>query len=187
MIVIAGSGPSLSQTDFGIIRCDVMVINSAWAMCPDARYHYAGDLDWWDNYHAGCKSTGERWTWSADAAKRYGLKLAHRRDGSGLCREPWCVNHGANSGLQAINLAYHMGYRDVVLVGYDMSVTHGRHFHGDHKPGMVNAPPKHVWAWRKNMAFLARDCAAAGMRVVNCSEYTELKCFPTAKLAAMMA
>lgn len=189
-IIICAAGPSLAKTDFELIRASgiaVMTINNAWKMMPEALYHYAGDLDWWDNYYHECKSTGQRFTWSPEAAAKYGLKIVKRKEGRGLCVRPGYVHHAGNSGCQAINHAYHLGFTKMILVGFDMSRKNGAHFDGDHKPGMLNAPPRHIPYWKKHMGWLARDLKREKITVLNSSEETELACFPLVSLEKALA
>lgn len=183
--LIAASGPSLAQTDLSIIPAGwkTITVNNAWKVLPNADYHYAGDLDWWQNYIHECNSTGERWTWDRDAAERWGINLIKRKEGKGLCVLPGYTHHGGNSGFQAINLAYHLGAKKIVLVGFDMSRKHGAHFDGDHKQGMKSAPENHIPYWRRHMGLMARDLSRAGIECINASVYTELTCFKRMNLA----
>lgn len=91
------------------------------------------------------------------------------------------IHHGANSGYQAIGLAYHLGADRIVLIGYDMQHTNGRtHWHGDHPSGLTNAFG--IEKWVKNFSALAKDLKEEGVEVVNCSIETALTCFPRADL-----
>lgn len=48
----------------------------------------------------------------------------------GLERDPHGLRDGGNSGYAAINLAYHLGAKKIVLLGFDMKVINGKsHFH----------------------------------------------------------
>ncbi|MDG3040445.1 hypothetical protein [Roseicyclus marinus] len=99
----------------------------------------------------------------------------------GLGREPGVIHHGANSGYQAIGLAYQLGADRIILVGLDMQHTGGRsHWHGDHPKGLGNAWG--IEGWRKNFDALAADLEAEGVEVINCSIDTALTCFPQADL-----
>lgn len=185
-MVIIASGPSLAWTDLSLIPADwqTMTVNSAWEKLPDANHHYAGDYAWWLQYVYTCRSTGTRWTWDSKASDAWGINRLVLHKGRGLCEPFGHVNHGGNSGFQAINLAYHLGATRIVLLGFDMSRKHGAHFHGDHPQGMVNAPHQHIICWRKHMAHMAADLSKAGIQCVNASEYTELDCFPQVKMPA---
>lgn len=91
------------------------------------------------------------------------------------------INHGMNSGYQAINLAYHFGVSRILLIGYDMQRTGGQaHWHGDHPKGLTNAEGLNKWAAR--FPKLAEDLAKEGVEVINCSRETALRCFSRARL-----
>lgn len=97
----------------------------------------------------------------------------------GLCTEPHTINHGLNSGYQAINLAYHTGAKRIILLGYDMQHTGGKsHWHGDHPKSLSNAQGIHNW--RHRFIALAGDLKRMGVQVYNCSTDTALKCFERA-------
>ena len=148
---------------------------------------YACDGRWWETYGADClkKATGEKWIQNCDAkrehdklhvdaAKKFNLNVVYGRSLPGLGRD--VVHYGANSGYQAINLAYLWGASKIVLLGFDMQPTGGKvHFFGDHKAGLCNGPafnniiPK--------FTKLAEDLAAEGVEVINCSRQTALTCF----------
>lgn len=81
-----------------------------------------------------------------------------------------------NSGYQAINLAYHIGAKEIFLLGYDMQRTGGlNHWHPDHPKGWANGGD--YADWRKRLAELSADLTSAGVKVVNCSRETALTCF----------
>lgn len=99
------------------------------------------------------------------------------RPGLGLDK----VHFGANSGYQAINLAYLFGAVRIVLLGFDMQMTAGKsHWHGDH-PGELNRDCP-VRSFAKNFPALASDLSGAGVEVINATRETALDCFPIKKL-----
>jgi hypothetical protein len=141
---------------------------------------YAGDRQWWDRYGDACDFRGERWTRDERSAMRYRLRRIEGSDGAGLCT---CggVHLGGNSGYQAINLAYHLGAREIVLLGFDMHRDNGGHWHGEHED-MLSAPESHIAAWVRQFDALARDLSAAGCRVTNATPGSALECFPSGSL-----
>lgn len=103
----------------------------------------------------------------------------------GLSREPGFINFGQNSGYQAINLAYHLGARRMILVGFDMKAAGGQqHWFGEH--------PRHI-AQRINFGNLiakfgplAADLKALGVEVINCSMGSALPYFTKRPLAEVV-
>jgi hypothetical protein len=185
--VICASGPSMASVDLDLLRrfrsWQVMAVNCTFRLVPWAAAMYAGDLQWWERYGAETAAfAGEKWTWDGMAAVRHKLRRVARRDGKGLCRARGAVNSGGNSGYQAVNLAYHFGARQIVLLGFDMHRNEGGHWHGEHE-GMLSAPALHMLAWRREFEPLALDLRHAGVQVLNATEGTALTCFPMVPLA----
>lgn len=92
------------------------------------------------------------------------------------------VHYGANSGYQAINLAYLFGAKKIILLGFDCKrgPKNESHHHGDH-PGPLNKDmPIHTW--RKAFPQLSADLKAEGVEVVNATRDTALECFNKIKL-----
>lgn len=142
---------------------------------------YACDGEWWDRYHADVVRCfkGELWTTDKRASLTYGLNHVPGESKPGLGRG--VLHYGANSGYQAINLAYLMGASRIVLLGFDMQKTGGKsHWHGDHPSGLNRQSPLKSFA--KNFPALAKDLSAAGVEVVNATRETALECFPKIQL-----
>lgn len=180
--VICAAGPSMARVDLRLLQrfrsWRVMVVNCTFQLLPQADVLYAGDLQWWDRYGVeAARFAGEKWTRDPFAAVKYGLRQVTRRDGRGLCRELRCVNSGGNSGFQAVNLAWHFGARQIVLLGFDMHRREAGHWHGEHQ-GMLSAPACHLPIWRKEFEPLAFDLRHEGVEVINATEGTALECFP---------
>ncbi|WP_194761210.1 hypothetical protein [Pantoea ananatis] len=170
-IAVCASGPSLTEEDCALISdagIPLITVNSSWSAAPQCRYIYAGDLDWWDKYHAQISSAAERWTCNDRAAARYGLQLFDT-DTSGTF----------NSGQRAILFAMHLGAEKIILLGYDCSVTNGLHWHGAHD-GISNPTPDNVRRWHGEFARIADS--QPGAQIVNCSRQTSLTCFTRASL-----
>lgn len=159
----------------------VLAVNNTWELLPWASAMYAGDRQWWDAYAHRVTFAGQRWTRDPMAARQYGPRSVKLANGQGLCRIPGHVNSGGNSGFQAINLAWHFGARQIVLLGFDMHRNDGAHWHGDHD-GMLSAPAIHMPAWRAAMEPLARDLKADGCKVINATPGSALECFSKMEL-----
>lgn len=142
---------------------------------------YAGDHAWW-KAHEGCPEFG-------------GLKFsAAFRTG----QEPWGVrvmrcNQGRRtlvadrtdeigwgycSGFGGINLAAHARPAKVILVGYDLSLDHGVHWHGLHGGRLNNPQPNNLAKWRGTIDGAAAALAALSIEVINASPVSTLKNYP---------
>jgi len=93
-------------------------------------------------------------------------RVTRAKDHTTLCER---TDHvcGYDSGTSAINLAFHFGATEIVLLGYDM--CGGRWFTGEHKHPMPVIPQEHFTRHMGPLTALAADCAKRGLRVVNVS------------------
>lgn len=121
------------------------------------------------------------------------VKLVTRpKDHTRLCE---LADHvcGFDSGTSAINLAYHFGATEIVLLGYDMQG--GRWFTdaeymamtGRQKPHpAMHIPEQHHSRHRSPLPELAEDAKAKGIRIVNCSPISRVTAFETQPLEAFL-
>lgn len=169
-VVCIGGGPSLTQRQCDRIEASgfpSVAVNSSWKVARFATVIYAADDVWWKHYGHDIDIPAERWTCSENTATAFGINRHGNFVGS------------LNSGLRAIQFALHSGAERVLLVGYDCSVKHGTHHHGDH-PSTGNPDAETCEKWQKQFARLAEDIAAG--KVINCSLQTELRAFPRGNL-----
>jgi hypothetical protein len=176
--VVAASGPSLTEADCELVRAagvPLLVINDSWRLAPWAPYLYACDGRWWDAWAEDTAKgfEGERWTQDVKAAKRYGLQYIESKARIGLGSD--CIHQGRNSGYQAINLGFLWGFRNIALIGYDMSAPAGKtHFFGSHSRGsLIDAPRYEDYC----DAFEQMRPQEHGLTVINCSRHTALRSF----------
>ena len=91
---------------------------------------------------------------------------------------------GYDSGTSAINAAYLFGATEIVLLGYDM--CGGRWFTGELFHPMPQIPQSHFDGHMAPLPKLAEDCKRKGIRVVNCSPISAVKCFEKQPLEAFL-
>lgn len=180
---VCASGPSLTPDDVKALRgkCgQLMAINTTYQALPGELDHvYACDFKWWERYYGDvlkqCPQAA-MWCYERRAAQKFHRLLCV--EGStrhaGLCRKPMRVHTGNNSGYQALNLAYHLGAKRIILLGYDMQGK--THWHGHHPQGLNNSHA-HYEDWRKRMQPLAKDLEEEGVEVINATRNTALECF----------
>jgi hypothetical protein len=117
--------------------------------------------------------------------RRHKLNWVHAKRGEGLGREK-AIHWGANSGYQAINLAYLWGATRILLLGYDCKTINGKaHWFGQHPQGLNRNQP--LDEWKRNFPQLAADLEAEGVEVINCSPDTALDCFERMDIDAAIA
>lgn len=96
------------------------------------------------------------------------------------------VGWGGNSGFHCLNLAVQFGAAKIILVGFDMTIAHGLHWHGRHE-GLNNPSERNVLRWRRCIDGAAEVIAALGIRVINCSPVSELRNYPKMSLGEALA
>lgn len=95
---------------------------------------------------------------------------------------PGYIGAGGNSGFQAINLAVQLGARRIVLVGFDMRVDNGVHWHGEHRTELGNPGLDNVIKWRRILDEAAGDLAGMGIEIINASACSALTAYPIMSL-----
>jgi hypothetical protein len=174
-VICVGSGPSLTRADCDLIEksgFSIIAINDSWRAVRSAHVLYAGDYNWWKLNHNIVDIRAERWTSSHSANSEFGINLFNRKN------VEW------HSGLRAVEFAEYQNAVRVILVGYDYSVAHGSHWHGDHKHHLLGNPNElKCKKWRNQMRALS---CSTNIEIINCSRETALTCFPRAQLEDLL-
>lgn len=153
---------------------NVIAINTNYQIAPHAKWLYACDGLWWDQYIEDVRKnyTGELWTQDVKATKDYSLNYIESLPGTGFITEEFKIKQGQNSGYQAINFAYHLGFRQVILLGYDMQSTSGKNrWHGNHPGPCGNHNNYQQFVDNYNHMH-------PPLEVINCSRVSALTAFP---------
>jgi hypothetical protein len=185
--VIIATGESLTEADVDAAWRSgrkIFAVNDAYRLCPCADVLYACDEQWWDLHEKPSRVIAERWTTCDVAAQKYGLRHIpgqhHTNDRRRFDASGHGIVYGGNGGFQALNLAYALGVRDAILLGFDCE---GTHFFGDHPPAICNPSP--FADWLDHWKAAAPEIAAAGMVVRNATRGGKLECFPRVSLEAV--
>lgn len=177
--VLIGGGPSLTPADVDAVRgrARVIAINESVRLAPWADVLWASDrkwIDWNDGVpnFKGLKFSIE----SRDTTTRSDWTVLKNTGFLGLETEPKALRTGFNGGYQALGLAYHMGAKRVILLGFDMKGdANGRcHWHPPHPDGRVSPYDKFIEAFDS----IVQPLKDAGVEVINCTPNSALKCFP---------
>ena len=153
-------------------------------MLPSCDHVYSTDHRWY-THHIGDlvrDYEGQLWTQSIAWDKtekdpaEWGIKsLTGKTDGRSLSTDPKVLHTGQNSGFAAVGLAYHLGGRRIILLGFDMMLDgKQRHWFGRHPDGMEVA--SNYGHFMKN--FDRIDCKALDIEIWNVTRKTALTCFP---------
>lgn len=181
IIVIVASGPSASQTPLhlGRGRAKFIAVNSSWRLCPWADILFAGDYKWWEAQEGCPEFAGLKATIDRRASEQWGIhRLQGFRADSRIEFDDFGHIGGSNSGFNAVNLAAQLQPSRILLVGFDMTLDYGSHWHGTHPEGMKNPVPDTVGKWRRALDNAADVIAKRGIEVINCSPISMLKRYP---------
>jgi len=189
-VVCIASGPSLTAEDVNFVRgkATVIAVNDAVRFAPWADVLYSSDWPWWQRHQhmADFKGLRVKVGRHSTTPKRHGPSpedgvIVLRNSGEkGIDFSPDALRTAKNSGGAAINLAVHLGATRILLLGYDMGPSKGRHHFYDVKPSVNYSA---YAAFRQLIATMVEPLAQAGIVVVNCSRRTSLTCFPRQTLA----
>lgn len=185
-VIIVAPGPSLSSEQIRLISNSVDLIitigDAGRVALPYSDILYHADKKWW-NYYNGCPEFKGGLKISFDPTEFKDVyNLERTENNQGLASEfPKCVT-GNNSGYQAINLATYANPKKIILVGFDMQDTGGKHnIIGDH-PREVKRQTNFE-LFKANIATLTKPLELLEIDVYNCSINTALNCFKKAELA----
>lgn len=177
--VILCTGESAGRADLTAARrFPRIAVNDGYILDPTAECLYAADARWW-NWHGPAiakEFAGRKFASDPASAQRWGAEFLELARLSGLSRTPGLIYTGGavgNSGAQAINLAYLLGARRIVLVGMDMG---GAHFFGEH-PKEVRVPSGFKEMVR-SMSAMACELDREGVEVVNTSDVSRIGYWP---------
>lgn len=167
-------------------RC--IAVNNAYRIASWSEFVWFADMKWWD-WHSEellasrlpiatcCEHPKVLKHPSVSKLRLYARDSEHRY---GISEKKGFVAFNSSSGASAINLAYHMGARKVVLLGFDMRRVHGeKNWHSDHKEQKNFSPfSRHM----KAFGPIGQDAKRLGIEIVNCTPNSAIEEFPIISL-----
>jgi hypothetical protein len=176
-VYIIGGGPSLKGFNWDLLKGKkVIAINRAYEFCKaEVVYWTDGRFYQWNKDELDAL-TATKYT-IQPSANQINVNVIRRGMRHGLETNPSMLAHGDNSGYAAINLAYHLGAKQIVLLGYDMGNVNGEsHFHDGYQ---VSATTDDTYETRfmKGFPYLADMLKEKGINVWNVSPISKLTCF----------
>lgn len=189
-VIIAG-GPSLDLKQCRTIAIakhrdpslTVIAINDAVYPCFWADFVYACDAQWWD-YHGplhgfrGGKISlivPDQEGKDRNKSRVEGLELFTASGTDGLDERPGFIRTGKNSGFQATHIAYHMGAKKIVWVGFDFK-NFNNHWFGQHPSPVRRSTLGINWVtWITDLGMKLRD---RGVEIVNATPGSAITAFP---------
>lgn len=190
LFVIIASGPSLTkeQINYCYGKAIIIAINDNYQLCPWADYLYACDPHWWERHQdnpallnfRGKKYTQDKnWNDSPNYAKiheKHDITTIESRGGNGLSLDKNYIYQGSHSGYQAINLAYHLGAKKIILIGYDQKPSAEGQYHWfKNYEGMCKS---NYNSQTSALITIADHAPELGLEIINCTIDTALTCFP---------
>lgn len=198
-VVIAG-GPSLTVSQIDACRgklwngskVRLIAVNDAYKLAPDADVLYFCDDKWWgwhSKHLGGWQGLIVRLDGGHGNFNDARIKVMKNYETKGLSVLRDGLHTGRNSGYQALNLAVHLGAKLIVLLGFDMQaqMVNGMpkmHWFGDHPGGTSSTVFSQMLP---NFPTLIEPLKKAGVRVVNCTPGSALKCFPMTSIEEALA
>lgn len=188
---IVGGGPSLQNFDWSLLHDkDVIAINRAYEVLPNAKYVYFTDQDFWLAHkdkitqHTGQLIRGTLRLGKTNHPKVEEYKLTGQK---GIDTSPKCLRHGSNSTYAAINLAlFHLNYDIVYLLGVDMKWSNNKtHWHDGHK----RVDPETVYKIMMGcLESLSKDMLVhPSKQIINVNDDSALTCFDTQSISEHFA
>lgn len=184
-IILVGAGPSASSIplNLAIEKAKFIAVNNSWKLCPWADVLYACDYRWWwrtRDWKEGFK--GLKVSIDARACNEgdwnINRLLCAKTDDRIELKRLGTVGWGSNGGFNAFNFAAQLAPAKIILVGFDMNVTNGLHWHGPHPQGLGNPRDGQLERWRRSFDNAAQPVAQLGIEVINCSQTSSLQNYP---------
>lgn len=190
--VIVCSGPSLKKEDVEAFRgkAKFIAVKENYNVCPWADVVYGCDAHWWV-YRRGLKEfSGLKLSYDQvhDFPGPIQIQMDRTQDRI-LLETPGLIGNGGNSGFQSMNIAAQFGAKQLVMLGLDCHARSGApHWYGRSAwPGAWNPGEQNFFRWLKAFDNAAKDLAAAGISVLNCSPFTSIKSFPVRSAAEIIS
>lgn len=147
---------------------------------PSAEILYGCDYDWWKRYNGAPNFKGMKVSIDKAACALFpDIKRMHvkKQDDRLELLKPGHTGWAGNSGFHAFNLAVQQLPKKIILVGYDMTIKNGLHWHGSHQQGMNNPREKNIGRWIRALDATAEIVAVMGIKVINASAVSMLQRF----------
>ena len=195
---VAGAGPSLALAPTSLFP--VITTNNAYKHFSSIVAQFAYDSIWWIREGTAFRSKfpnvqAYSAAFNAEALScfnNWNVRILNQtrtgNDERGFEIKPMELR-GTNSGMLAVNLAYHLGYRNVVLIGFDMR-TVGSRAHFDE----TQLSDRRLRSYQRTFNTQYRDDMdsaylpglAAGMVVLNATPDSALRAYPKVPLSEVL-
>lgn len=150
---------------------------------------YFSDTAMWDNDklteqmmdYRGLRITNNA-VYTDEMYDQTGLKYVKRSEKKpyGLSKEKDAVCFNNNTGLSAIDLAYHFGAKRIILLGFDMTIgTLNSHIHGiNTRLSRGEDPTRSFKRHMLSVGNIWKDAQDNGIEILNASQISKIPVFP---------
>lgn len=163
-------------------------VNNAFMIGPWIDFVFFGDCSW---YHIHKKALfeypGIKVTCCKNFTSRFnnpkGVKYLNKDNKNvGISSNNTKVGWNKNSGAASISLAAHLGVKQIILLGFDMSLNDKgiSHWHGSHRKRPNMPPPfsRHLAGFPQ----IQKDAKSRGIEILNASPNSTITVFKKIKL-----
>jgi len=176
-IYIVGGGPSLKDFDFELLKNKIVIaVNKAFLYLPFAQVLYWSDSSFYDTFKKeihlfkGIKATKN------PSPKNDDIINLVETGREGLELEPNGIRTGGNSGYAAINVAYHLGAKKIVLMGFDGKNGPGGNTHWHDGYGKKGASDEVMQRnWLPHYSSLVNALEDRRVKIYNTFKFSEIK------------
>lgn len=186
-VFVIGGGPSLAEMDLSPIwNQRVIGVNDAFKLGNWVDVCWFSDCRWYEwNKELLKEFSGVIASCTNCSCNHPRVLQVKRLEGSGIVTNPAIVRWNKNSGASAINLAYHLGAKRIVLLGFDMKQKDGQNnWHQNHKHNP--RPTIYQNLFLPPFDIIARDAKNLGIEILNATPDTDLKAFPIIQLGDVL-
>lgn len=193
---ILGGGPSLLGMDYclGLEKLlenkRVIGVNNAFKFGSWIDACWFGDAKWFDwNFKELAKFSGLKVTCNPKFLTKKEFDKHHilvmgRGKSNGIEKKAGYVAWNRSSGASAINFAYHLGVKRIVLLGFDMHSSNGNgnvnhNWHKEHKGVSVKNPNFNPYErFLKPFKQIKEEADVLGLEILNATVESALTVFP---------
>jgi hypothetical protein len=180
--IVAG-GPSLKNFNWDLLKGkNVIAVNRAYEVLPDADIIYFTDLRFWNWHHKNLVNVKGRLITVSENVEHNKIEKWTLTGKAGLDTRYHCLRSGNNSGYAAINLAFHMYAKTIILLGFDMKFSRDGACHW-HEPHPVKT--KESILSEKMLGYfdtISQPLKDLDITVINGNPDSAIKCFNKMKI-----
>jgi hypothetical protein len=177
---IVGGGPSLKDFDWSLLNDRYTIaINRAFQVVPDPNIIYFTDPEFYEEFGKDLPyDVRIIYGKSAVPCKvpMIGVEKWHPLKVNGLSKGKNQLSHGNNSMYACINLAWHLGFKTIYLLGLDLNGDDAMHFHSGYTHRFAGMKPQYSKmraSFEKNAPVFEKN----GLKIYNCNPNSAVRCF----------